>query len=124
MVEGSNRFQDLIDSMRSLDIVRDPARKAAYDVPAIDFARSRGTRLLTENFRAGDLVVFDMYTAHGSLDNRSPANRVRLSFDIRYQPAHEPRDARFFGDSPGGTTGAGYAELNGARPLVEEWHVR
>jgi hypothetical protein len=83
-----------------------------------------GRGLLTENFRAGDLIVFDMYTAHGSLDNRSPENRVRLSFDIRYQPVHEPRDPRFFGESPGGTTGAGYAELNGARPLVEEWHVR
>lgn len=124
IVEGSNRFDDLIAAMRQLNIVREPGKKAAYDIPAIEFARSRGTRLLTENFRAGDLVVLDMFTAHGSLDNHSPENRVRLSFDIRYQPAHEPIDPRFFGESPGGTTGAGYAELNGARPLVEEWHIR
>ena len=28
------------------------------------------------------------------------------------------------GDRPEGTTGAGYAELNGAKPLTEQWHVR
>jgi hypothetical protein len=70
------------------------------------------------------MIVLNMFTAHGSLDNRSPANRVRLSFDIRWQPADEPIDPRYFGRHPGGTTGAGYAELNGARPLLEDWHVR
>lgn len=124
IVEGSNRFHDLIAEMRTLDVVREPNKKAAYDIPAIEFARSRGVRLLTENFRAGDMLVLNMFTAHGSLDNTSPINRVRISFDIRYQPSDEPIDARFFGAQPGGTTGAGYAELNGARPLTEEWHVR
>jgi len=124
VVEGSNRFDDLITAMRQLDITREPEKKAAYDIPAIAFARERRARLLTENFRAGDMIVLSMFTAHGSLDNHSAENRVRLSFDLRWQPADEPIDQRFFGASPGGTTGAGYAELNGARPLVEEWHVR
>jgi hypothetical protein len=35
---------------------------------------------------------------------------VRLSTDVRFQP--------------GGTTGAGYGELNGAKPLTEPWHIR
>lgn len=124
VVEGSNRFDDLIATMRTLDIVRRPEHQAALEMSAIELARGRGTRLLTADFRAGDLVIFGMFTAHGSLDNHAPRNRVRLSFDIRYQPAHEPVDPRYFGPNPGGTTGAGYAELNGARPLVEAWHVR
>lgn len=124
VVEGSNRFDDLIAAMRRLDIVKAPEKKAAYAMTATEFARSRNTRLLTADFRAGDVLLLGMFTAHGAFDNVSPANRVRLSFDIRYQPAHEPRDERYFGAHPGGTTGAGYAELNGARPLLEPWHVR
>ena len=35
-----------------------------------------------------------------------------------------PKDPRYFGVNPGGTTGAGYGELNSARPLNEDWHIR
>jgi hypothetical protein len=52
------------------------------------FAEGRGgCRLLTTDFRAGDVCVFGMFTLHGSLDNRSPIGRVRISGDVRYQPA-------------------------------------
>jgi hypothetical protein len=101
-----------------------PERRAAFGSDAIEFARSRGTRLLTADFRAGDVIVFGMYLAHGSLDNHSPIDRVRLSCDVRWQPASLPVDDRYFGDDPPGTTGAGYAELNGAKPLTQDWHVR
>ena len=70
IVEGSNRFADLIAGMRALDIARKPEKKAAYDSAAVELARSRGTRLLTADFQAGDMVLFGMFTAHGSLDNR------------------------------------------------------
>ena len=49
---------------------------------------------------------------------------MRLSCDVRYQPVAEPIDPRYFGPNPGGTTGAGYGELNGAKPLTQAWHVR
>ena len=35
-----------------------------------------------------------------------------------------PGIRRYFGADPGGTTGAGYGELNGAKPLTEPWHIR
>ncbi len=124
VVEGSNRFHDLIDGVRGFDVSADPARKADFGADAISFAEQRGTRLLTRNFEAGDIALFGMYTAHGSLDNDSPAGRVRLSCDVRWQPASLPLDERYFGADPPGTTGAGYAELNGAKPLTEDWHVR
>ena len=90
----------------------------------IDFVRERETRLLTTDFGPGDLVVFDMFTQHGTLDNLSTIGRVRLSCDVRWQPAMHPLDPRYLGDDPPGTTGAGYGELNGAKPLTEAWHTR
>jgi ectoine hydroxylase-related dioxygenase (phytanoyl-CoA dioxygenase family) len=124
IVEGSNRYRDLIDPMIGLDISIDNTRKADFGSDAISFAEQRGARLLTRNFEAGDIALFGMYTAHGSLDNHSPVNRVRLSCDVRWQPQSLPADERYFGDNPPGTTGAGYGELNGAKPLTQEWHVR
>jgi ectoine hydroxylase-related dioxygenase (phytanoyl-CoA dioxygenase family) len=124
VVQGSHRYRDLIEPMLGHDISVDPDRRAAFGTDAIAFASARGTRLLTADFEAGDVVVFGMYLLHGSLDNRSPIDRVRLSCDVRWQPASLPTDERYFGDDPPGTTGAGYAELNGAKPLTQDWHVR
>lgn len=124
VVEGSHKYRDLIDPMIGFDISTDNSRKADFGADAISFARARGTRLLTRNFEAGDIALFGMYTAHGSLDNHSPIGRVRLSCDLRWQPASLPLDDRYFGDPPKGTTGASYGELNGAKPLTQEWHVR
>ncbi len=124
VIEGSNRLRDLIDPMIGFDISQDSTRRAAFGSDAITFAEQRGTRLLTRDFEAGDIALFGMYTAHGSLDNHSPIKRVRLSCDVRWQPASLPLDERYFGANPPGTTGAGYAELNGAKPLTMEWHVR
>ena len=124
IVENSHRFRDLIDAMIGFDISKDGTRKADLGSDAISFAEQRKTRLLTRNFAAGDLALFGMYTAHGSLDNHSPIGRVRLSCDVRWQPRSLPTDERYFGSDPRGTTGAGYAELNGAKPLTQDWHVR
>lgn len=124
MVEGSNKYRDLIDPMIGFDISKDSSRKADFGADAISFAKARGTRLLTRNFEAGDIALFGMYIAHGSLDNHSPINRVRLSCDLRWQPASLPLDERYFGTNPTGTTGVGYGELNGAKPLTQDWHVR
>lgn len=124
MVEGSHRFRDLIDPMIGFDVMADPSRKADLGAEAVSFARSRGTRLLTADFAPGDVAIFGMYVAHGSLDNHDGSGRVRISCDVRWQPARLPRDERYFGANPGGTTGAGYAELNGAKPLTQPWHVR
>ncbi|HEY7601968.1 MAG TPA: phytanoyl-CoA dioxygenase family protein [Methylomirabilota bacterium] len=124
IAEGSHRFTDLHAGVRGFDVVYDTSRRAQLAADFGEFAESRDCRLLTADFRAGDICVFGMLTLHGSLDNHSPLGRVRLSCDVRYQPAAEPIDPRYFGPNPGGTTGAGYGELNGAKPLTQAWHVR
>jgi ectoine hydroxylase-related dioxygenase (phytanoyl-CoA dioxygenase family) len=101
IVEGSHRFTDLHDALRGFDVVYDTSRKAQVAADFTRFAKSRGCRLLTTDFRAGDVCIFGMFTLHGSLDNRSAIGRVRLSCDVRYQPAADPVDPRYFDPSPG-----------------------
>jgi hypothetical protein len=118
IVEDSHRFDDLIGPIRSARLSADPqgfaaAQDAAYQSGAADtlaFVRARGTRLLSTHFRPGDLVIFGGFTMHGSLENHSPLGRVRLSVDVRYQPAADRTDdPRFFGPNPIGAKGAAMA---------------
>lgn len=124
VVEGSHRWPDVKEAVAGYDVARDQHRQNALDDDPADFARARGARLLTADFEAGDVVVFGMYLLHGAFDNHTADNRVRLSCDVRFQPAADPLDPRYFGPEPDGTTGAGYGELNGAKPLTEDWHQR
>ena len=124
VVEGSRRFDDILGHLDGFDIELDDTRKAEVSHDPVAFATERGCRLLTTDFAAGDVLIFDMFTMHGSLDNHSPVGRVRLSCDVRYQPVADPFDPRYFGPDPGGTFGGGYGELNGAKPLDEPWHRR
>jgi Phytanoyl-CoA dioxygenase (PhyH) len=124
VVEGSNRFADLIEAVREIDQTGVPSRKLAYDQPAHQFAAERKARILTADFKPGDMVIFGLLTAHGSLDNCSPIGRARVSCDLRYQRADAPRDERFFGSDPAGVTGNGYADINGAKPLTASWQTR
>jgi ectoine hydroxylase-related dioxygenase (phytanoyl-CoA dioxygenase family) len=124
VVKASNRFDDLIDAARQIDYdsTKSPTVQVMQDT--VDFVQSRKTSLLTTAFMPGDVIVFDMFTMHGTLDNHSPIGRVRLSCDVRWQPASDAIDSRYVGERPAGTTGAGYGELNGAKPLTEDWHTR
>ena len=124
IVEGSNQFQDLISQAQAVDYTSSstPLVQLMEDPAAL--ARQRGSRLLTADFRAGDLILFSMTLLHGSLDNQSTTGQTRLSCDVRWQPATDPIDSRYTGSQPAGTTGAGYGELNGAKPLDEPWHQR
>ena len=124
VLEGSQEFEDLIAPIRRIDYDTKETPRVAAREDAVTLARRRGTRLLTTHFHPGDAVVFGMTLMHGSLDHHSPENRVRLSCDVRFQPEADPTDPRYFGPNPTGTTGAGYGELNGAKPLTDPWHVR
>lgn len=124
VLENSHRFEDLIGQVEEIDYSSAASPQVQMMDSAIEFARSRGSRFLTANFEPGDVIVFSMTTMHGAFDNVSPIGRTRLSVDVRWQPAAEPVDERYFGRNPAGTTGAGYGELNGAKPLTEPWHTR
>jgi len=124
MVEGSNQFHDLISQAKAVDYTSSNTPLVQLMENPAELAQQRGSRLLTADFRAGDLILFSMTLLHGSLDNLSTTAQIRLSCDVRWQPATDPIDPRYAGPSPAGTTGAGYGELNGAKPLDEPWHQR
>ena len=67
--------------------------------------RLGGRWLTTPEYRAGDLLLFTMFTVHASLDNHS--RHIRLSSDTRYQLASDPVDERWIGPNPIGHGPAG-----------------
>ena len=119
LVEGSHRFTDLIDQFRGLDVDMDKTRPGHVTLDPVSLAEERDCRLLSTDFHPGDLLVVTMFMLHGSLDNCSPAGRIRLSCDTRYQRAGEPLDPRWMGQPPIGH-GEGYGGVGGARPLTAE----
>jgi len=119
LVEGSHRWTDLHDEFRGLDVDRDKSRPGHVTLDPVSLARERNTRLLTAEFRAGDVVIMPMFMLHGSLDNRSTRGRVRISCDTRYQPAAEPIDERWVG-SPPIAHGQSYASMGGAKPATSD----
>ena len=123
VVDGSHRFEDLIARYRGVDVDRG-ALPGSFPEDALSFASSRNARLLSADFRAGDVVLFGMFTLHGSCDNRMGGGRVRLSCDVRWQPASDARDDRWFGSPPVGHGGQSYGGLNGARPLGQSYMAR
>jgi Phytanoyl-CoA dioxygenase (PhyH) len=123
VVEGSNRFDDLLAAAKAPQ-AGNAGNRAALTGDIAELAGQRKVRLLTRDFEIGDVVLLSMFMCHGSLDNHAENNAIRLSFDLRFQPAAAPRDPRYFGTPPTGLTGRGYGELNGAKPLTENWHQR
>jgi len=124
VLAGSHRSQEVQARFRGFDLMRQRDRKATYSEDALELAERHGWRIRSADFAPGDVVLFGMFTLHGAFDNCSPERRVRVSCDVRLQPAADPSDPRYFGPDPSGTTGAGYGELNAARPMTEDWHIR
>ncbi|NUM55010.1 MAG: phytanoyl-CoA dioxygenase family protein [Candidatus Hydrogenedentes bacterium] len=119
LVEGSHRWDDLIADYRGMDVDKDKSRPGHVTMDPVALADERDCRLLSTNFRAGDILIVTMFMLHGSLDNCSPSGRVRLSCDTRYQRADEPIDPRWIGSPPIGHGGS-YGGVGGARPLTAE----
>ena len=119
MVEGSHTWEDLIEEYRGFDVEKDTSRPGHVTLDPIGLAKERNTRLLTAEFRAGDVLIFPMFNLHGSLDNRSKEGKVRLSCDTRYQLASDLFDERWIGENPIGH-GGGYGSMGGAQPATSD----
>ena len=124
LIKGSDQFEDHLSTTRGFDLMKQTDRQASIlDHPA-EYVEKRGTKLLTKEFLAGDVLLFNMFIQHGSFENYSPKKQIRITCDVRFQPDEDGKDPRYFGSNPTGTTGSGYGELNAAKPLDEPWHIR
>ncbi len=115
MLEGSHRHERLNNGYGSKDVDAFCENKVGTDYTRmggggnitdggwlsknpVKLRKNLGGRYLTTNYRAGDVLVFSMFTVHASLDNQS--DEIRLSSDTRYQLASEPIDERWIGEHP------------------------
>ncbi len=124
VVETSHQIASLREQFEGLDVDRSDDARSRPPVGhitrhALDFARNHDRRLLSTDYDAGDVLVFDPFLAHASFDNNDELRRVRLSCDTRWQPADAPYDERFQGSNPSAHRGLGYGCLASARPLTE-----
>lgn len=119
VLEGSNNHERLRETYCRQDVdsfCANRAGRAGLDAWAKGTAgvlgkdarlvrRALGGRWLTAEYRAGDVLIFSIFTVHASLDNRSDC--IRLSSDSRYQLASEVADERWVGAKPLGHSQAG-----------------
>lgn len=110
---GSQHFKPVIDTYGNMDVDRDKVTGWFSDDP-VEIVDKFGGRWATTEYRAGDALIFGMYTLHGSLTNQT--DRYRLSVDTRYQLASDPADERWVGKKPK----AHYAWFEGKTVPMEE----
>jgi hypothetical protein len=110
---GSHRFEKIKTTYGEMDVDRDHVT-GHFSKDPVDMVDRYGGQWQTAEFSMGDVVIFGMYTMHGSLSNVS--NRFRISTDTRYQLATEPVDERWIGENPI----AHYAWTKGTTVPMEE----
>ena len=110
---GSNSlpgFAKLRETYGQYDVDRTKMRGAKGSFPGwfsldlLETSEKFGGQWRTASYRAGDIIVFTIYTMHCGLDNNT--DRYRLSADIRYQPQSQPVDKRWMGEHAPGNTEA------------------
>lgn len=118
---GSHNHQRLRETYGQLDIDIDKINPFFSHDP-IDVIETIGGPLATANFEAGDALLFDPYTLHGSLTNQT--DRFRISVDTRYQSIEEPVDPRWVGADPTGQYNLDHWGPEELKPISEarkEW---
>jgi Phytanoyl-CoA dioxygenase (PhyH) len=117
LLVGSHRFERVKQTYGTMDVDRDHVVGSFSNNP-IELVDTFGGQWRTSTFRAGDVLIFGMFTMHGSLSNVSDC--FRLSSDTRYQLRSEPVDDRWIGRKPK----AHYAWTKGKTVTMEEARAR
>lgn len=123
-------FTPLRDTYGKMDVDRDQVKGDKtigwFSNDPLEIIEKFGGQWQTTDFRAGDIITFGMHTLHASTNNVS--DRLRLSCDVRFQPAGDTMDPRWVGDQPIGNPD-GLARQSGDLPAVsmtqarQEWGV-
>lgn len=102
---GSHRldsFKRIRDTYGRMDVDRD-GLEGWFSKDPMEMVEKFGGEWVTGDFFAGDVMVFGMHTMHASTTNLT--QRFRLSCDVRFQPASDPADPRWVGESGGHSAG-------------------
>lgn len=123
ILEGSHdlpSMQRLRETYGAMDVDRDNVQGWFSKDPHELLAMS-GSRWLTADYRAGDVLLFGMHTMHMSCTQST--DQVRVTCDVRWQPACDPFDERWFGAQPKGHYHWGKGELVSMEDARERWGV-
>ncbi|MEM7027963.1 MAG: phytanoyl-CoA dioxygenase family protein [Chloroflexota bacterium] len=120
VLAGSHKYDKIRETYGEMDVDRDKVTGWFSNDP-VELVDTYGGQWKTAEFQMGDVLIFGMYTMHGSLSNMT--NRFRISTDTRYQRASDPVDERWIGENPK----AHYAWMKGETVPMEEarkkWRV-
>ena len=123
MCAGSNHlpsFARLRQTYGRMDVDRDHT-EGWFTRDPMEIAEKFGGHWQTCEYYAGDVILFGMYTMHASTTNLT--NKYRLSCDVRFQPASDPADKRWYGDESTGHTVHGAQPLRSIEEARVEWGV-
>jgi len=88
------RKNQLIESYGMIDVDRDNM-EGWYSHDPREYTEKYGGQWQTSNINADDIIIITMFTMHCSTLNVTDGNRY--SRDIRFQPASDPVDERWYG---------------------------
>lgn len=98
ILQGSHKWDRFKETYGKSDSDRDGIGWFTND--PIELIEKFGGQWATADFRAGDAIMFGMYTMHASTVNMT--DQIRISCDTRYQLASDPVDDRWIGKKPKG----------------------
>lgn len=123
VLSGSHKleaYRKLRETYGKMDVDRDKVQGSFSNNP-IEMVDRFGGQWLTGEFQMGDVMIFGMFTMHGSINNMT--NRYRLSCDTRYQPASDPVDERWVGKNPIAHYGWNVGKTKTMEEARKEWGV-
>ncbi len=91
-------LQQLQQTYGQMDIDTDQIDNGWIGDDYLTFSTAINQAWVSGDFSAGDVVIFGMHLLHGSITNAS--DKTRFTVDVRFQPADEPMDERWIGDTP------------------------
>ena len=118
---GSHRlssFARLRETYGRLDVDQDRT-EGWFTKDPMEIVEKFGSQWLTANFRMGDVLIFGMHTIHASTTNMT--GELRLSCDVRFQPASDRTDPRWVGDACSGHSSHGKEKLKTMEEARREW---
>jgi hypothetical protein len=117
---GSHRFERIKETYGKMDVDRDHVA-GWFSTDPVELVDRHGGQWQTTEFQTGDVLIFGMFTMHGSIANTS--DRFRLSSDTRYQLASEPVDERWIGKKPIAHYAWQKGEMVSMEEMREKWGV-
>jgi hypothetical protein len=117
---GSQHLEKVKETYGNMDVDRDNIEGWFSNDP-LELVEKFGGVWATTEYKAGDAIIFGMFTMHGSLTNQT--NRYRLSVDTRYQLASEPADERWIGAKPKGHYAWGKGKMKSMEEARRDWGI-